>query len=79
MPFLELSDLCFIDKKCILSVMRDKDTSFFIFGQASNTVGQVKDLLSLGPKNLGRPFSVVKKGDFWIYDFNSEAASRHQR
>ncbi|MEK7721615.1 MAG: hypothetical protein AAB359_04425, partial [Elusimicrobiota bacterium] len=66
----ELSDLCFIDRKCALAVMRDKDTSFFIFGQASNTVDQVKYFLSLNSKILGRSFAVVKKGDFWIYDFN---------
>lgn len=70
-PSLDLSDRCFIDKKCALSAIRDKDTAFFIFGQASNTVEQVKSFLALTPEKLGRPFTAVKKGDFWIYDFVS--------
>ena len=69
-PSPELSDACFIDIKCALAVMRDKNTSFFIFGQASNTVEQVKYFLALTPETLGRPFAVVKKGDFWIYNFS---------
>lgn len=69
-PFAELSDACFINRECTLGVLRDKGTSFFIFGQASNTVEQVRYFLSLDPQALGRPFALVKKGDFWIYDFN---------
>jgi len=70
LPFLELKDVCFIRKECTLAVLQDKGTSFFIFGQASNTVEQVRDFLSLEPKTLDRPFVLVKKGDFWIYDFS---------
>ena len=41
------------------------------------TVAQVRNLLSLGPDDLGKPFTVVEKGDFWIYRF-SPASGRGQ-
>lgn len=70
-PFRELSDACMIKLDCALSVLRDKNTSFFVFGQASNTVDQVRYFLSRDSESLGRPFTLVKKGDFWIFDFNA--------
>jgi len=68
-PFINVGDRCFIEAACSAALLRDPGTAFFVFGQASNTVEQVKGFLALTPEKLGRPFSSVKKGDFWIYDF----------
>lgn len=73
-PFLKVSDLCTSDRGCVLSLLRDGKTSFFVFGQASNTVGQVKDFLSLTEKDLERGFTSVKIGDFWIYSLGRRRA-----
>lgn len=74
LPFLKVSDLCISDKACVLRILRDGGTGFFVFGQASNTVGQVKDFLSLTEKDLERAFTAVKIGDFWIYSLGRRRA-----
>lgn len=66
-PFLRISDLCLANRACVLGILRDPGTGFFIFGQASNTVGQVKAFSAFTVHDLGRSFTSVKIGDFWIY------------
>lgn len=67
LPFRKVSDLCTADKACLLKILKDPETGFFVFGPASNTVGQIKDFLSLSERDLGRGFIPLKIGDFWIY------------
>lgn len=66
-PFIRISDLCTGDRACVLNLLRDPGTGFFVFGQASNTVEQVKNFLAMSEADLGRSFSAIKIGDFWIY------------
>ena len=68
-PFLNASDFCQMSESCVLGILRDKKTDFFVFGPASNTMKQVGDFLGFTSDKVGRKFSVVKKGDFWIYGF----------
>jgi len=70
-PFLLVSDFCLNDRSCVLRTLRDAKTGFFIFGQASNTIGQVKYYRTLTERDLGRDFASVKIGDFWIYSLGS--------
>jgi hypothetical protein len=69
LPFIEVSDFCQMPESCVMGILRDGNTGSFIFGPASNTVGQVRSFLSLTPGRIGREFTVAHKGDFWIYVF----------
>jgi hypothetical protein len=66
-PFKKVSDYCISNNKCVLGILRDPQTGFFIFGQASNTVEQVRSFLGFTERDIGRPFKSIKIGDFWIY------------
>ncbi|OGS08651.1 MAG: hypothetical protein A2270_02245 [Elusimicrobia bacterium RIFOXYA12_FULL_51_18] len=68
--FLNVSDFCQMNESCVLGILRDRRTDFFVFGPASNTVRQVGDFLGFTADKVGRKFSVIKKGDFWIYVFH---------
>lgn len=67
-PFVLTTDFCQADPACMLKIIRDPATGCFVFGPASNTVGQVRRFLALTEKETGRAFAVERKGDFWIYE-----------
>lgn len=73
-PFLKVSDFCTSDRACVLSILREGKTNFFVFGQASNTVGQVKTFLAFTEQELGRGLTMIKLGDFWIYSLGRPRA-----
>jgi hypothetical protein len=68
-PFNVIGDECLMKQGCALGMLREAKTDFFVFGQACNTIDQIRYFRSLKSGDLGRKFSVVNIGDFWIYNF----------
>ena len=72
-PFVRVSDFCQRSVPCVLEKVRDPRTAFLLFGQASNTVHQVRVFLKFTPELVGRKYAVSRIGDFWLYDLRPGA------